>query len=181
MPGSRIAHGGEPSDRRAAAFQPRIPPHVAMPKPLKVVLLVLCIAGGAYGVWWWELRPQPKTADTLYLYGNIDVRQVALAINGTERIAKLMVEEGDLVQPGQLLAQLELESFQLAVERAAARVETQRQVVARLEAGTRPEEIREAKAALEAAQAVLDDAEATLQSVTALFEKNAATPRPSPR
>ncbi len=100
---------------------------------------------------------------------------MALAINGSERIARLLVEEGDLVEPGQLMAELELERFQLAVARAQAQVDTQRQVVARLEAGTRPEEIREAEAALAAAQATLDDAEATLTRVMALFEKEAST------
>lgn len=146
-----------------------------MPKPLRVLLLLLIIGGGGYAAWAWKYRPEPHPANELILYGNVDVRQVELAINGSERIGRVLVEEGDLVEPGQLMAELELERFQLAVQRAEAQIETQRQVVARLEAGTRSEEIREAEAALAAAQATLDDADATLKRVMALFEKEAST------
>jgi len=88
----------------------------------------------------------------------VDVRQVELAIDGSERIAELLAEEGDRITSGQLLAKLDTEKFELAVALAQAQVDMQQQVVDRLEAGSRPEEIAKARADVEAAQAIAKDA-----------------------
>ena len=53
----------------------------------------------------------------------------------------------------------------------------QREVVARLEAGNRPEEIRKAKADMEAAEADLDNAQLTYHRVTNLVTQNVETPQ----
>jgi multidrug resistance efflux pump len=141
----------------------------------RILLLLIVVGGGSTAVWYWKFRlPEPPPHE-LTLYGNVDVRQVSLAINGSERIGRVLAEEGDAVQPKQLIAELELERYELGVSRVEAQIETQRQVVARLEAGTRPEEIREATAALEAAQATLKEAEATFKRVESLNERGAAT------
>ena len=131
------------------------------------ILAILCFIGG--GIWLWQSKRQMVSDSELLLYGNVDIRQVELAFNDSERIADLLVEEGDHLKKGQLLAKLETERFELAVARADAQVKTQEQVVARLEAGTRPEEIRKAKAdvaaaaaAQMAAQAEQEEAEETV-------------------
>ena len=80
-----------------------------------------------------------------------------MAINANERIASLLVKGGNRIKQGQLLAKLEIERFELAASRADAQVKTQEQVVARLEAGTRLEEIRKAKADDAEAEASLKD------------------------
>lgn len=139
------------------------------------VLLVLLLAGaavGGYYVWNW-LQP-PANQHELTLYGNVDIREVELAINASDRIAEVLVEEGDRVEKGQLLARLERERFELAVARAEAALETQGQVVARLEAGTRPEEIRKARADLEAAAATENDARQTYERIEKLAPKSAS-------
>ena len=117
-----------------------------MPKPLRVFVVLLVIGGGAGGFWYWRNSQQNSDDGLLVVFGNVDVRQVELAINGSERIAELTVKEGDRIEPGQLLAKLETERLEYTVERAKALLETQRQVVARLEAGSRPEEITKARA-----------------------------------
>ena len=38
--------------------------------------------------------------DTLVLFGNVDIRQVSLAFNGSERVADMRVQEGDRVEAG---------------------------------------------------------------------------------
>ena len=116
-----------------------------------------------------------QDANELVVYGNVDVRQVELAINGNERIALLQVKEGDRIKKGQLLAKLETERLEYAVDRAKAQVETQRQVVARLEAGSRPEEIAKARADVEAAKAKSRDSNRTLQRVQTLVQEKADT------
>jgi HlyD family secretion protein len=140
----------------------------------KVSVLAVLGAIGA-GLWLWQTHRDTASGNELILFGNVDIRQVDLAINGSERISELRVQEGDRIQKGQLLAKLETERFELAVESAAAKVENQKQIVSRLEAGTRPEEIRKAEADVVAAEAVLHDAEKTYDRIAALVPQQAAS------
>jgi HlyD family secretion protein len=112
------------------------------------------------------------SAHHLTLFGNVDIRQVQLAFNDSERITALLVQEGDRVQPGQLLATLDTQRFAASVADAEDKVAAQRQVVARLETGNRPQEIRKAKADMEAAQADLENAQLTYQRVSSLVTQN---------
>ena len=91
------------------------------------------------------------------------------------QVTQLLVEEGDRIKKGQLLAKLETERFELAVARDEAQVNTQQQVVARLEAGTRDEEIRKARADMAAAEAALDDARRTYRRIKRLVPQQAAS------
>ena len=124
------------------------------------------------GLWYWHHRTQTESADHLMLYGNVDIRQVQLAFNDSERITALLVQEGDPVQPGQLLATLDTRRFAASVADARAKAAAQGQIVARLEAGNRPQEIRKAKADMEAAQADLENAQLTYGRVTNLVTQN---------
>ncbi len=139
------------------------------------VMVCMGLLGGALFAWYqYSLRERSKT-DELVLYGNVDLRQVELAFDGSERIAELLVEEGDRIVPGQLLARLDAKRYEYAVARAQALLESQRQVVARLEAGSRPEEIHKARADWEAAQADVRDRGQTLRRIEKLIPTKAAT------
>jgi HlyD family secretion protein len=120
---------------------------------LKVLLpfLAVLIAGSLAAAWWFQ-REEQVGSNVLQLHGNVDIRQVELAFNGSERIEQVMVREGEHVKKDQLLAVLESERLQHAVAQAQAQVAAQRQVVARLVAGSRPQEIRKARADVAAAQ-----------------------------
>ena len=88
---------------------------------LLVVLPIAAIVLGA--VYWWYVSKQPSGDDeTLVLYGNVDIREVRLAFNGSEHVGEIMVEEGDRVAAGQLLARLHTQRLQAARERARAEV-----------------------------------------------------------
>jgi len=76
-----------------------------------------------------------------------------LAFNNSQRIAEIVVQEGDRVQRGQLLARLDTSRLKPQVDEASAQVAAQREVVTRLRNGSRPEEIAQAKANLESAKA----------------------------
>jgi len=39
-------------------------------------------------LWFWHDRDQAASADRLVLFGNVDIRQVQLAFNDSERIAR---------------------------------------------------------------------------------------------
>jgi HlyD family secretion protein len=148
---------------------------MANKKKLRFILVLVILGAIGVGFWLWESNRQTDHADALVLYGNVDIRQVELAFNDSERIAELLVEEGDRVKKGQLLAKLETEPFELAVVRDEARVNTQRQVVARLDAGTRAEEIQKARADVAVAEAALDDARQTYRRVKSLALKQIAS------
>jgi HlyD family secretion protein len=109
--------------------------------------------------WWFVHRRGVPQA--LTLYGNVDLRQVELPFNGSERIAAVLAQEGDHVEQGQLLARLDTGRLEPQVAQAQAQVAAQRAVVQRLQHGSRPEEIAQAHAQL--AQAQADAANALLQ------------------
>jgi HlyD family secretion protein len=125
-----------------------------------LIVVLLAAAGAAAGMVWWHTHRQ-SAADELALYGNVDLRQVNLAFNNSERIAAVLVQEGDRVYQGQLLARLDTSRLEPQVAQAAAQAAAQRQAVERLHNGSRPEEIAQAKANLESAKA--DAANARIQ------------------
>jgi HlyD family secretion protein len=141
-----------------------------------ILLLILLAAAAGGGYWWWRTHQGPATPSALTLYGNVDIREVDLAFVTSERVQDVLVEEGDRVKPGQVVARLDAEKLKAAVAAAAAQVSAQQQVVARLEAGSRPEEIRQAKAQAEAAEAKARSAEITYQRQLKLGKQKLAAP-----
>ena len=139
-----------------------------------VPLLVLVAAGVGAGIWW--QRSHVRDSDgTIVLYGNVDIREVELAFNGTDRIQRVLVSEGDTVHAGQPVAQLDTRRMEAAVAQARAEVAAQEQVLAALEAGTRVEEVRRSEAEVRAAKARAIEAELLLKRTTDAFEHGAAT------
>jgi len=133
-------------------------------KTVKILLPLLLLSGiAAAALYWWHDRQASAENTSLTLHGNVDLREVDLAFNGSERIVQMQVQEGDTVTKGQLLASLDKRRLQHAVDLAAAQTAAQREVVAKLQAGSRPEEIRQAKAAADAAHISADNAERTSQ------------------
>jgi HlyD family secretion protein len=110
---------------------------------------VLCVAAAAG--WWLFHHKRPSTA--LTLFGNVDLRQVELAFNDSDRIAAVLVQEGDRLRPGEVVARLDVDRLRPEAAQIEAETAAQQAVVDRLHAGNRPQEIAQAKAALDAAMA----------------------------
>jgi HlyD family secretion protein len=123
-----------------------------LPAAVALGLAAMALAG-------WYLTRQPADTTTLILFGNIDIRQISLAFNGSERIAEMRVQEGDRVEAGQVIARLDTRALALRIAEAEARIAVQEQVLLRLKHGTRPEEVAQARAEVRAAQAETDLAE----------------------
>jgi HlyD family secretion protein len=140
-----------------------------MKKIIPIVVVVLIAV--AIAVWWWTHREH--TRDELTLYGNVDLRQVDLAFNGGERIAEVLVQEGDHVKKGQVLARLDTSRLKPQAMQAEAQAAVQQQVLSRLHNGSRPEELAQARANVASAQADATDRQAQYARVKALFEKSA--------
>ena len=130
----------------------------------RIAAAVLAVAAiGAAAFWYFD--DKPAKGDALVLYGNVDLRQVSLAFNASERIGKLMVQEGEHVKAGQLLGELDTRAVVLRLAQAQAQSRVREQALQRLQAGSRPEEVAQARAAVAAAQA---DAELAQQQLARL-------------
>ncbi|MET3133662.1 HlyD family secretion protein [Oxalobacteraceae bacterium GrIS 1.11] len=121
-----------------------------MNKKLLAAVVALSVLGLGLA---WYLVERPSAEPGLVLYGNVDVRQVALAFNGSERIMRLSVREGERVRVGQELGQLDDQTLTLEIGQAQAQLLVRQQVLLRLKNGARPEEIAQARANLAAADA----------------------------
>lgn len=137
--------------------------------PVIVAAVVLGLSG--LGLWYFRDH-HAQQADVLTLYGNIDIRQVQLAFDGSERIATMLVKEGDTVKKGQLLATLDTDRLRHAVALERAQAAARRHVLLRLEAGSRPEEISKAEADVEAARIEAKNAERTYQRQKELVKEH---------
>ncbi len=126
------------------------------------VIVAAFFAGRALG--WWGAKP----SDQLTLYGNVEIREVQLGFRVPGRIAALLVDEGDRVAPGQVLARLDPQPLQDKLASADARLAAASAGVARDVNGSRPQERAEAEAALAAAQAALVESRRQLDRRQAL-------------
>lgn len=137
-------------------------------KKLVILLALLAAAGAAAWFIWREAPSEPE--DQAVLYGNVDMRQVDLAFLISERIDSVLVEEGDTVIPGQKLATLETVRLQQAVDEARQTAEAARQNYLRVKNGPRAEEIAQARANVQAAEATLNNAGMRSKRLEALAE-----------
>ena len=145
------------------------------PKALRLLIVLVMALGIAAGTYFYVHR-EKKPENRLELYGNVDIRQIRLAFQATGRIEKLLVDEGDAVDSGQLVAQLDPVRYEAAMARAAAQVAGKRQVLARLLAGSRPEVIQEARERVKAEEARLKDAK-VLYERTKILVRTGSTSR----
>jgi HlyD family secretion protein len=142
-----------------------------MPRIVRFAAVVAAVIVIGAVLWWALARRQQPTE--LVLYGNLDLRQVELPFNGSERIAAVLAQEGDHVKQGQLLARLETSRLLPQVAKAEADLAAQQQAVDRLHRGNRPEEIAQARANVEAAASDAHNERAQYARLTVLSDSSA--------
>jgi len=88
----------------------------------KIPVLIILIIAVAAGFYYWRQKTSNTVVDgdQLVLYGNVDIREVHVAFNGSEHVSEMKVDEGDPVEAGQLLARLDTDRLQTAVDRSQA-------------------------------------------------------------
>ncbi len=115
----------------------------------RVVVIVALIVALALGLYAW-LHRESGAAGTLVLYGDVDIREALPAFNDSGRITSIDVQEGSVVKRGQLLATLDDTRYNAALAQAIGVMDNQKEVLARLRAGSRPEEIAASRATMRA-------------------------------
>ncbi|NUG11780.1 HlyD family efflux transporter periplasmic adaptor subunit [Acinetobacter seifertii] len=135
-------------------------------KVIAIVLVILVLV--IISFWVWKYNNKNQKDNDLTLYGNVDIRQVSLAFEQSGRIEKLLVQEGDKVKAGQVLATLNTNSLEIQAKQAQAELKAQQEAIVKQKVGARPEEISQAKAQLASTQADLDKASKNLQRLQIL-------------
>jgi len=139
---------------------------------IALVVILLLLGGGAWG--WWRFGRSAPDDGTITLLGTTDIREAHLAFRVPERVSEVLVDEGDGVVKGQLLATLDTTVLQSELDSARANAEQAAQTLTRLEHGSRPEEIDRGKAELAAAQAQVQDTQSKLRDTTKMHEQGGA-------
>ncbi len=135
--------------------------------PLALLILIALL---------WRGEGRVANDSELLLYGSVEIREVQLAFNAGGHIKEILIEEGDRTTKGQLLASLHVELLEAQRAEAQAMLEAQQQLVAKLEAGTRPEEIHKGEAELAAARARAKAAMDRYKRRAQLLEKKVISP-----
>jgi HlyD family secretion protein len=103
-----------------------IPPAPAEPgkrrwiKP--VLLLVVLLLGGIGGAWWWLHLPAGLPPGIAWSNGRLEADEIDIDTKFPGRIARLLVDEGDIVKAGQVVAVMDTQDLQASLNRAAALV-----------------------------------------------------------
>ncbi|NIA20013.1 MAG: biotin/lipoyl-binding protein, partial [Xanthomonadaceae bacterium] len=132
-----------------------------------ILVVVILLAGGSF----WLKKHDAPPANRLKLYGNVDIRQVHLAFHDTGRIEKILVQEGDRVTAGELVAVMDPGRYQANLQKLTHELESRKQVLARMLAGSRPQEIAAAKARVKGDKAKLVDAQLTYDRLLKLTKR----------
>ena len=118
-----------------------------------IVIVMLLIAGGVFLGVRWIRGLAAEDADVISVSGNIEVTSAQVSFKIPGRVVQRLVSEGESVTNGQVVALLDQTELEQEVAMQRAYAQTIQAELAELEAGTRPEEIDQAAAALEISRA----------------------------
>jgi HlyD family secretion protein len=127
-----------------------------------LMALVLTAAVGACGS---DAEGPPRAS------GYVEATEVRVGPQVGGRVLQISVEEGDRVTAGTEIARLDTADIELALRRAEAERDQASAQLRLLQAGARAEDVRQARAHAESAQADLSAAESELQSATADLQR----------
>jgi len=140
-----------------------------------IAILILIGAIGLLG-WWFLLRDQEDDS-VLRLYGNVDIREVEMAFRQPGRLTQMMFDEGDEVNAGEIMAQLDALPYHDKLTAAQAKLQAAQAELDKLRSGNRPQEVLQAEAAVNQSQANFNEAERNFNRQNALLESGATSQR----
>jgi len=132
------------------------------------VILAAVIAG--VFLFYLFIREKKEEYSSIKVSGNIETTEVNVGFKISGRIAHLSVQEGDWVKRGKVIARLDDEDLRQRLELARATLRSSQARLGKLLAGPRPEEVREAEAALRQAQFDFDHKKIQWSRMKALYD-----------
>lgn len=115
-----------------------------MKKRLRIIIPLVIVV--IIGINLFNFYKDRQDANAIRFSGNIEVTEAQLSFRIAGRLATRMVEEGDTVHAGQILARLDKGDQSIAVAQAEANLAYAEAVLAELVAGSRTEDIAQAAA-----------------------------------
>ncbi|MDR2346797.1 MAG: efflux RND transporter periplasmic adaptor subunit [Planctomycetaceae bacterium] len=145
-------------------------------KKFFLFLVNLILFAACYFVYqYWNLTDPNIRNNNLEFYGNVEIRRVNLGFRVFGRITEIYFEEGDIVKKGEVIARLDQEPYEDTIAIAVTQVEIARENYAKLEAGYRQQEIKQARAALNGRIATLNVLESDFKRSQQLITDNVIT------
>jgi HlyD family secretion protein len=120
-------------------------------RKLAILLAVLVVAAATIFAGW-RLARDRRNGQALAANGTIEATEVEVSSKLAGRIAQLLVKEGDLVVANQVIARLDLAEIEAEVAQQQAVLARAEAQLKELLAGSRPQEIEEARANLQQAE-----------------------------
>ncbi|KAB2687299.1 MULTISPECIES: HlyD family secretion protein [Brucella] len=132
-------------------------------------ILIAAVAGGLwYGYDWWTVGRFMVSTDDAYVQG--DIASIAPKVTGY--IENIPVVANQHVKAGDVIFQLDAGDYQIALDDAEAKLNTQKQTLARINAQVDASKasLQQAQADEQASQAVLKNAESTMVRIQKLHD-----------
>jgi HlyD family secretion protein len=131
-------------------------------------LLIAGLAVLAFVAWGFWRASQPPAP---YFQGQMEARESDIAPKVTARIARVAVKEGQQIQPGDLLIEMDSPEVQAKLAQAQAAKDAAQAVSDKAQRGARPQEVQMARLNWQRAQAAADLAKTSYNRVESLFQQ----------
>lgn len=139
---------------------------------LLIIPLLILAAAGAF-----LLRPHHPPPGQVKVSGNIEITSVDTSFKIAGRVTERLVDEGERVKAGQIIARLDASDLEQEVALREADMRGAQAMLAELLAGSRKEEIGQAEAGLARAEAEATKAGNDFRRIKALFEREVVPKR----
>ena len=124
---------------------------------------------------WLLLRDGDRPDAGITASGTIESTEADLGFQLGGRVARVQVREGDAVRAGAVLASLDQAELEARKAAAVAKARAARAMLTELENGARPEEVRQTRSGVDAAQRRMEESAAVLARTRRLFEGGAVS------
>ena len=144
-----------------------------MKKRAKILIPVLIIAlvAGGYMIY----SKKQINPNQIKVSGNIETTTVGVGFKISGHVTQRMIDEGDSVKKGQVIASLETTDLELAAANAKAQLLAAQATLSQLTNGSRPQDVSAAQAAVRSAEADKQNAAAEDQRMQQLFADSAVS------
>jgi HlyD family secretion protein len=123
----------------------------------RLIIAAAAIAAGLVVIIGIFVAGSRRAPNALRVSGNIEVTVAEVSFKVPGRVLERLVDEGQMIKAGQLVARLDSAELAQEVALRLADAAAAQAALAELESGSRPQEIAQAKAASEQAKARLDE------------------------